>query len=36
VATGTVAELLAQTGQQEFEEAFVRLAFPSPDVGDAH
>jgi len=28
VATGTVAELLAQTGQRDFEEAFVRLAFP--------
>lgn len=27
VATGTVAELLAQTGQTDFEEAFVRLAF---------
>ena len=31
VATGTVAELLAQTGQRDFEEAFVRLAFaPAP------
>jgi len=28
VATGTVAELLAETGQRDFEEAFVRLAFP--------
>jgi len=28
VATGTVAELLAQTGESDFEEAFVRLAFP--------
>ncbi len=27
VATGTVAELLAQTGQTDFEEAFVQLAF---------
>ena len=28
VAAGTVDELLAQTGQNEFEEAFVQLAFP--------
>ncbi|WP_280153499.1 ATP-binding cassette domain-containing protein [Piscinibacter sp. XHJ-5] len=27
VATGSVAELLAQTGQRDFEEAFVQLAF---------
>ncbi len=27
VATGSVAELLAQTRQQDFEEAFVKLAF---------
>jgi sodium transport system ATP-binding protein len=27
VATGTVAELLEHTGQQDFEEAFVQLAF---------
>ena len=27
VATGTVDELLAKTGQQDFEEAFVELAF---------
>jgi len=27
VAAGTVAELLAQTGETDFEEAFVRLAF---------
>ena len=27
VASGTVDELLAQTGQSDFEEAFVRLAF---------
>jgi sodium transport system ATP-binding protein len=29
VAAGTVAELLACTGQQDFEESFVRLAFPA-------
>ncbi len=28
VAAGTVDELLAQTGQTDFEEAFVQLAFP--------
>ena len=28
VATGSVADLLAQTGERDFEEAFVRLAFP--------
>ena len=27
VASGSVAELLAQTGEQDFEEAFVKLAF---------
>ena len=27
VARGTVPELLAQTGQTDFEEAFVTLAF---------
>jgi sodium transport system ATP-binding protein len=27
VATGTVDELLAKTGQRDFEEAFVELAF---------
>ena len=27
VAAGTVAELLQRTGQQDFEEAFVQLAF---------
>ena len=32
VASGTVAELLAQTGQTDFEEAFVRLAFGPADV----
>ncbi len=32
VASGTVAELLAQTGQTDFEEAFVALAF-APDGG---
>ena len=30
VAAGTVDELLAQTGQSDFEEAFVQLAFPGP------
>ena len=30
VASGTVAELLARTGQHDFEEAFVQLAFGSP------
>jgi len=34
VASGTVAELLARTGQQDFEEAFVALAF-SPETTDA-
>jgi sodium transport system ATP-binding protein len=29
VARGSVAELLAQTGQADFEEAFVQLAFPA-------
>jgi len=29
VANGTVAELLERTGQRDFEEAFVRLAFPA-------
>jgi sodium transport system ATP-binding protein len=29
VAAGTVDELLAQTGQTDFEEAFVQLAFPA-------
>ena len=28
VTSGTVAELLAQTGETDFEQAFVRLAFP--------
>ena len=27
VATGTVPELLAQTHEEDFEEAFVKLAF---------
>ena len=27
VASGTVGELLAQTGERDFEEAFVKLAF---------
>ena len=30
VAAGTVAELLARTGQTDFEEAFVALAFGAP------
>ena len=30
VASGTVAELLQRTGQADFEEAFVQLAFGSP------
>ncbi len=30
VAAGTVQELLQQTGETDFEEAFVRLAFDSP------
>ena len=29
VATGTVEELLARTGERDFEEAFVKLAFPA-------
>jgi len=29
VAHGSVGDLLAQTGQRDFEEAFVRLAFPA-------
>jgi sodium transport system ATP-binding protein len=36
VARGTVPELLAQTGQQDFEEAFVALAFEdemTPEAG---
>ena len=32
VAAGTVDELLAQTGEADFEEAFVRLAFETPEV----
>jgi sodium transport system ATP-binding protein len=27
VATGTVSELLAETDERDFEEAFVKLAF---------
>ncbi len=30
VATGSVAELLARTGERDFEEAFVKLAFTDP------
>jgi sodium transport system ATP-binding protein len=33
VASGTVAELLARTGQSDFEEAFVRFAFPPTATG---
>jgi sodium transport system ATP-binding protein len=29
VAAGTVAELLARSGQTDFEEAFVQLAYPA-------
>ena len=32
VATGTVDELLAQTGERDFEEAFVKLAFRAAGV----
>ncbi|MCX7176318.1 MAG: ATP-binding cassette domain-containing protein [Proteobacteria bacterium] len=32
VAAGTVAELLERTGQQDFEEAFVKLAFAHEDA----
>jgi sodium transport system ATP-binding protein len=32
VATGSVPELLAQTGETDFEEAFVKLAF-APEIG---
>jgi sodium transport system ATP-binding protein len=31
VAAGTVDELLARTGQRDFEEAFVRLAFSADE-----
>ena len=34
VAQGTVAELLAQTGQTDFEEAFVRLAFGAEPLAE--
>ena len=33
VATGTVAELLAETGERDFEEAFVKLAFVPERAG---
>lgn len=33
VAEGTVEELLAQTGQTQFEDAFVQLAFPQHNNG---
>ena len=35
VAQGTVAALCEQTGQADFEEAFVRLAFPVPQTQGA-
>jgi sodium transport system ATP-binding protein len=35
VASGTVAELLERTGETDFEEAFVRLAFPPAPLRDA-
>ena len=31
VAAGTVAELSARTGHDDFEETFVRLAFAAPE-----
>jgi sodium transport system ATP-binding protein len=34
VATGTVPELLAETDERDFEEAFVKLAFV-PELGSA-
>ena len=33
VASGTVSELLAQTGETDFEEAFVKLAFSGDERG---
>jgi sodium transport system ATP-binding protein len=36
VARGSVAELLAQTGQSDFEEAFVQLAFPDSPQHPLH
>ena len=35
VATGSVPELLAQTCEQDFEEAFVKLAFAEEEAGAA-
>ena len=35
VAQGTVAELSARTGQSDFEEAFVDLAFTAAERHDA-
>jgi sodium transport system ATP-binding protein len=35
VAAGTVGELLAQTGQTDFEEAFVCLAFRTAEAREA-
>jgi len=34
VAAGTVPELLAQTGEEDFEEAFVKLAFSDEELAD--
>ena len=35
VASGTVPELLERTGQRDFEEAFVKLAFAAPEASGA-
>ena len=35
VASGSVAELLEQTGESDFEEAFVKLAFVDERAGAA-
>ena len=34
VASGSVAELLEQTGESDFEEAFVKLAFVDARAGE--
>ena len=36
VASGTVGELLAQTGEDDFEEAFVELAFAEEQAQQQH
>ena len=36
VADGTVAELLARTGHNDFESCFVQLAYGCPDGGGGH